>query len=346
MILMNSKLKVLLTGASGTVGYEILKQLHQQKDRFEITVFDLYNRRTRKLFSKFKKDIHFVYGNITNNEDIASVCVDKDFVIHIAAIIPPVADDKPELAHKVNTIGTMNLVRNLENLSPNAFFLYSSSISVYGDRLINPSIYINDPILPSLGDEYAKTKIAAEEIITTSNLKWSIFRLTAIMGSHKISKLMFHMPLATSMEICTPADTGRAFVNALSHKDEISGKLFNLGGGESCRTTYQNFLHRSFKIFGLGKVDFPANSFAEHNFHCGFYQDGDDLEKILKFRQDNLESYYKNEESKVSKLQRAATMLFKTIIKNRLIKQSEPLEAIRNFNQALINRFFKKTNTI
>lgn len=340
---MNSKIKVLLTGASGTVGYEILKQLHQQKDRYEICVFDLDNRKTRKLFSKFKNDINIEYGDIANNEDVVKACVDKDFVIHIAAIIPPLADDNPELAYRVNTVGTMNLVRNIERLSPNAFFLYSSSISVYGDRLKNPNIYITDPILPSLGDEYAKTKIAAEEIITTSKLRWSIFRLTAIMGGHKISKLMFHMPLATSMEICSPADTGRAFVNALSNTNKISGKLFNLGGGESCRCTYKEFLLRSFKIFGLGNVDFPDHSFAEHNFHCGFYQDGDDLEEILKFRQDSLESYLKNEENKVSGLQRAVTMLFKGIIKNRLIKQSEPLEAIRKSNQELINRFFVKT---
>lgn len=339
---MSSKIKVLLTGASGTVGYEILKHLHQQKDRFEITVFDLDNSKTRKMFSKFKKEIQIKYGDISNNEDIARVCSYKDFVIHIAAIIPPLADDNPELAYRVNVIGTTNLVRNLEKLSPHAFLIYSSSISVYGDRLLNPDIYINDLILPSLGDEYAKTKIEAEGVIATSKLEWSIFRLTAIMGNHKVSKLMFHMPLATSMEICSPADTGRAFVNALSHKDEISGKIFNLGGGESCRCLYSDFLKRSFKIFGLGKVDFPENSFADHNFHCGFYQDGDALEKILKFRRDNLESFYKNEESKVSAFQRTATSFFKGIIKNRLIKQSEPLEALRKSNQELIDRFFKK----
>ncbi len=61
---MNPKLKILLTGASGTVGYEILKQLHQQKDRFEITVFDLDNRKARKMFSKFKNDIQMIFIKI------------------------------------------------------------------------------------------------------------------------------------------------------------------------------------------------------------------------------------------------------------------------------------------
>jgi nucleoside-diphosphate-sugar epimerase len=261
-------------------------------------------------------------------------------VIHIAAIIPPLADDLPELAHRVNTIGTENIVRNIEKHSPKAFFVYSSSISVYGDRLKDPNIYIGDPILPSLGDEYAKTKIAAEHIITTSKLEWSIFRLTAIMGGHKISKLMFHMPLPTYMEICTPADTARAFVNAIENKEKISGKIFNLGGGENCRCTYLEFLDRSFKIFGLGEVNFPEKSFAEQNFHCGYYADGDDLEKILKFRRDSLESYFKNEEAKVSGIQRAVTSCIKGIVKNRLVKQSEPLEAFHKGHVELSNRFF------
>jgi nucleoside-diphosphate-sugar epimerase len=341
---MNTKAKVLLTGASGTVGYEILKQLHHQKDRYEITVFDVNTSRVRKKITKFANDINIIYGDISKNDDIAKACHDKDYVIHIAAVIPPLADDMPELAHSVNTIGTENLVRNIEKYSPKAFFVYSSSISVYGDRLKDPHIYINDPILPSLGDEYAKTKIAAEEIITTSKLEWSIFRLTAIMGGHKISKLMFHMPLPTYMEICTPADTARAFVHAIENKEKISSKIFNLGGGESCRCTYLEFLDRSFKIFGLGEVNFPEKSFAEHNFHCGYYADGDDLEKILKFRRDSLESYFKNEEAKVSGIQRAVTSCIKGIVKNRLVKQSEPLEAYHKSHLELSKRFFVNTD--
>jgi nucleoside-diphosphate-sugar epimerase len=339
---MKTKTNVLLTGASGTVGYEILKQLHQQKDKYDITVFDINSKNTRNKFSKFNDDITVVYGDISRDEDISDICKNKDFVIHIAAVIPPLADEKPELAYRVNTIGTINLVRGLERFSPKAFLLYSSSISVYGDRIKKPLILVTDPILPSLGDEYAKTKIAAEEIITNSKLEWSVFRLTAIMGGHQVSKLMFHMPLATPLEICTPEDTGRAFVNALEQKAKISRKVFNLGGGETCRCLYSEFLSRSFKIFGLGDVNFPPNSFAEHNFHCGYYEDGDNLEKILKFRQDNLDSYFKNEESKVSALQKAITMCLKGVIKKRLVKQSEPLEALHNEDKEMIKRFFIK----
>jgi nucleoside-diphosphate-sugar epimerase len=337
---MENKTRILLTGASGTVGYEVIKQLYRQRDKYEITVFGTHSKRSSKHLSPFKDGIQIVYGNISSYEDVKVACSDKDFVIHLAAIIPPLADEKPELAFNVNTTGTENLVRNLELLSPNTFFLYSSSISVYGDRLKTPMIKVGDPLIPSEGDEYAKTKIKAEQIIRDSKLNWSIFRLTAIMGNHKVSKLMFHMPLDTSMEIATPEDTARAFVLAIDNQRQISKKIFNLSGGESCRTTYKELLSGSFEIFGLGKLNFPAKAFAEKNFHCGFYEDGDDLENILHFRKDTLQDYYSIEKRKVSTLQKGLTYLVKMPVKRFLLKKSEPYQAFNTDDTKMMQRYF------
>ena len=44
-------------------------------------------------------------------------------------------------------------------LSRYSFFVYSSSISVYGDRLQNPNIKVTDSLLPSQGDEYAAVRL-------------------------------------------------------------------------------------------------------------------------------------------------------------------------------------------
>ena len=268
------------------------------------------------------------------------VCYDKDVVIHLAAIIPPLADEKPELSYQVNVLGTENLINLLELHSPNAFFLYSSSISVYGDRLHNPMITIQDTINPSEGDEYAKTKILAEKIIQNCKLDWSIFRLTAIMGGHKISKLMFHQPLKTSLEIASPEDTARAFANAMDKQEQLSKKIFNLGGGENCRIIYDDFLSNSFKIFGLGKLDFLPKTFAEKNFHCGFYEDGYVLDNILNFRKDTLTNYFENEKSKVSLFKKAIISIFNKPIKKYLQRQSEPLAAYVDQDMKMIQHYF------
>lgn len=330
---------VLLTGASGTVGSEVLHQLADRDDVF-LTVFDLNTEKNKELFKPYLTKAKFVFGDISNPENVEKVAKGKDVVIHLSAIIPPLADDNPELAYKVNVLGTKNLIQAIEEHSPHAFFMYSSSISVYGDRVEHPNIRVGDPLVPSEGDEYALTKLECEKMIQESSLRWTIFRLSAIMKNHKISKLMFHMPLDTTIEICTPEDTARAFVNGMEKQKELAYGIFNLGGGKHATTTYRAFLKRSFRIFGLGKLDFSPNAFATKNFHCGYYADGDELEEIVHFRQDDLESYFAKVKKGVNSFIRFITKIFSFSIKKQLENTSEPLQAIKNKDKRLIRRFF------
>ncbi len=338
---MKPKLRILLTGASGAVGHEVLRKLILQKELIDITVFDFKSTHSQKILSPCKNDARVIFGDITKYDDVRKVAAGVDVVIHLAALIPPLADDLPEQAFQVNTRGTENLVRNLEQHSPDAFFLYSSSISVYGDRVENPLIKVGDNLTPSEGDYYATTKIKAEQIIAESRLKWSIFRLTAIMGQHKISKLMFHMPLVTPLEICTMEDAGRAFVMAIEKRDLLTGKIFNLGGGKNCRTTYKDFLDRSFGIMGLGRCDFPVKAFADKNFHCGLYEDGDDLDAILHFRRNSLNDYFGELKKSVPPWRKIITSVFKKQVKYYLLKKSEPFQAYIKGDARMIGHYFR-----
>ena len=335
------KKKILLTGASGTVGKEVLSQLIDF-DCYEISIVARKQALKQKELKNLINKVAIINCDLSKSKDFLKINEKFDVVIHLAAIIPPLADEKPKLAEAVNTSGTINLIKRLEKVSPNAFFMYSSSISVYGDRLDSPNIKVSDPLSISFGDEYAKTKINAEKAIINSTLSWTIFRLSAIMGinNHKMSGLMFHMPLDTSIEICTPSDTARAFANGIEKQIDLQKQIFNLGGGEKCRTTYKEFLEKNFELNGLGKPNFPLKTFAEKNFHCGFYADGNVLEEITKFRKDTLIDYYKMNEESIPFFQKKSASLLKKVIKYFIQKQSEPLKAFREKDQQLMNRFF------
>lgn len=135
---MEPKLSILLTGASGSVGIEVLRQL-QLSGKYRITAFELRTSVSVKALSVFRDAVEIIYGDITIAEDVESASKGKDVVIHLAALIPPVADEKPELAYRVNVGGTANLIQTLEEHSPKAFLLYSSSVSIYGDRVAEPN---------------------------------------------------------------------------------------------------------------------------------------------------------------------------------------------------------------
>lgn len=341
---MENRKCILITGAAGTVGSALLKQILQFENDYEVTVFDIGSRKTQKEFAKYKGRINCIYGDITDPDDIEAACMYQDVVVHLAAIIPPLADKKTGLAHRVNVIGTQNIIRALEIYSPGAFLCFSSSISVYGDRLEDPQISVNDTLNCSDGDYYAQTKIEAEALLRNSRLDWTIFRLTAIMGvnNHKVSPIMFHVPLDTCIEIATPEDTARAFLHAINKRSHLIGKTFNLSGGMACRTTYKEFLKRSFTLFGLGKLNFPANAFAKRNFHCGYYKDGDDLENLIHFRNDTLESYFTKVKRAIPGIQRFFTQIFRPAIKKGLLRHSDPRNALRKKNISLVQRFFGK----
>jgi len=338
---MKDLIKVLLTGASGTVGIEVLRQLVLQED-VKLTVFDKKTRRATKLFGPFNDRLNIIYGDLCNADDLKQIPDDIDVAIHLAAIIPPLADENPGLTYQVNVEGTKRIIDLLEKKSPRVFLLYSSSISVYGDRLSNPYITVSDPLQPSDGDVYARTKIEAEELIQNSKLDWSIFRLTAIMKNHKISKLMFHMPLSTMLEICTPKNVAKAFVGAINRRDVLSRRIFNLGGGAECCITYEKFLEKSFILFGLGVLNFPPFSFARRNFHCGILKDGDVLENILHFRSDTLDTYFAETKRSISFFTRFGCTLFRVLIKKGLLRQSEPFKAFNTKDNLLLMHFFLK----
>ncbi len=334
--------KILLTGATGAIGSEVLRQLHATNKSYTLTVLVRDSQHTKRVLRPYSDTINVIYGDITNRDSVTKAVQDQDIVIHLAAIIPTVENDNEALVHNVNVGGTENIVRCMEIECPNALLLFSSSIAIYGDRIKNPDIRISDTPKGLEHDTYAKTKVEAETIITSSKLNWSIFRLTAIMGigNHKLSGMMFHVPLETPFEICTVRDTARAFVHAIDQTEALTGKVFNLGGGASCRITYFDFLSNAFKAFGLGKVNFPKYAFATQNFHCGHYLDGDELEALLHFRSDDIASYFKRFDASVPGAQRFFTLPFRGPVKWFLLQLSEPYKAYKKRNQERIKFFF------
>lgn len=332
-------MKIMLTGAAGNIGLEALKCLISNKH--DVTVLELDNKKNRKKLKPFSDLIKIVYGSINDDVLIQELVEGQDAIIHLAAIIPPLADRLPKLTEQVNYEGTNNIIKAIKTQKKMPTLIFSSSISVYGDRVDDCWIKVGDPLKPSVGDHYAQIKIKTEELIQRSAIPYTIFRLTGIMGYPTTDPLMFHMPLATKIEFASNVDTGFAFAAALDHLDELKGHIYNLGGGEKFRITYQAFLSEMLSIYGLDYRYLNDKSFANQNFHCAYYADSDVLNDILHFQRDNLNSYYQRVKDKTNPLIKMINRLLSKPIIYFLQIKSEPLQAKKQNNTELIERFFK-----
>lgn len=323
-------MKILLTGAFGNVGLSTLKELLKQG--YEVSVFELNNRKNRKIAKKFKGKIKTIWGDIRNSDDVEKVVVRQDLVIHLAAIIPPLADKKPDLAESVNVGGTSNILNAIKKSPIKPKLIFTSSIAVYGDRRYDPMIKLTDILNPSKGDFYATTKITAENLIKQSGVKYAIFRLTYITSTDKLEMdpLMFHMPLDTCIEICDTKDVGLALVNAIECKD-VWDETFNIAGGKSCRTTYREYINVMMEIFGLGRNFLPEQAYEEKDFHCGF-MDTSKSQNLLKYQKHSLDDYYQEVKKKVG-YKKYFMRVVKNFIRLNLLKQSEPYRRMKFFKR-------------
>ena len=84
---------VLLTGAFGNVGQRTLELLLQKG--YFVRCFDLKNPRNSAIETRLKQLGKFetVWGDIRDKKTIDEIVKGIDYIIHLAAIIPPLAMD-------------------------------------------------------------------------------------------------------------------------------------------------------------------------------------------------------------------------------------------------------------
>jgi nucleoside-diphosphate-sugar epimerase len=318
------KLKILLTGASGTVGKDVFNELLKRNDEYKVSLFLRGSKKNRKNFQKFINTSTIYWGSLHNFNEVEQAVSGQDVIIHLAAVIPDIAMDNPELARKTNIEGTKNLVSAMLKQDPTPKLIFTSSVAIYGDRLKNPIIKITDEIDVNTDEVYAQTKVQCEKMIKESGLIYSIFRLSYCVSTDiiKVRPLMYHMPLETSVEVIHTKDVATALVNAIK-TDVVWGKTFNLAGGNTCQISFRENLNDLLEIMGFGRNFFPDEAFAKDNFHCGFYDSAEmeENQKLLNFQNHTLEDFY-SEVKKWIRFKRHLIPLVRPILRWLLLKKS------------------------
>ncbi len=89
------KKKILLTGASGTVGKEIFKELLSRANEYEVSLFLRGSPKNKKLFKHYVDRIKIFWGTLQNFAEVKEAVNGQDVVLHLAAALPDVEFKNP-----------------------------------------------------------------------------------------------------------------------------------------------------------------------------------------------------------------------------------------------------------
>jgi nucleoside-diphosphate-sugar epimerase len=224
-------MRVLVTGGLGRLGTTICETLINEG--FQVRIFDLDNAENRKnarlLYDK--AEIH--WGDIIDADSVRGALEGIDIVVHMAAVLPPVAGQRPELATRVNIGGTRILVNLLKEKRPAIPLIFTSSAAVFGPTPAAMEPISADRNEPKPEGIYGMTKLRAENIIKASGIEHVILRLSATMYlifRTSDLKRMFTVPLNNRVEYCHPDDTALAIVNAIRRFEAVKGKTLQVLG--------------------------------------------------------------------------------------------------------------------
>ncbi|MFZ5376081.1 MAG: SDR family oxidoreductase [Patescibacteria group bacterium] len=182
---MSEKIPLAVTGTNGLVGSRFITDF---ADRYDVLSLDRNN------------PIQPV--DITDSEVVEAVLRDSkaEFLVHFAAFTDVNAawrqqGDKNGLAYQVNVAGTNNLVSACEKFGKR--LIHVSTAYVFDGNSIDQ---YRETDTPHAIEWYGQTKLWAEEIIQSSTIPWTIFRIDQPFASQPHQKLDIAHRLASGLQ--------------------------------------------------------------------------------------------------------------------------------------------------
>ncbi len=301
------KSSILITGAGGEVGSELIKVLSKQKN-INIVTLDLHPLESE--VSDYVNDK--ITGNILDDNLLEQINLEFEIkeIYHLAAVLSTRAELSPKIAHDVNINGTINMLelalKQSKTQNKKIKFFFPSSIAVYGvmdkkhiyteEESLNPiTIYgANKLYAEKLGIYYSKYYDQLSN--NTSFIDFRSLRFPGLISAHTmpsggtsdfIPEMWHNIKNNNSYECFVSENSKIPFlampdainaINTLMNAEKTSSRIYNV---TSFNPSAQEF-------FELIKKDYPKSKLT--------YNINDVRQKIVDSWPSNIDDSLANKE--------------------------------------------------
>jgi nucleoside-diphosphate-sugar epimerase len=211
---------ILVTGATGFLGREVVRQLQNTEYAFKCLIHTPGKERVLKI-----SDSQIVYGDLLNRNSLDAMLMGIDIIINIAGTSP--FGEHSNVYRRVNVGSTLNLIERSESANVKRF-IHISAVSSSNDS--------SSPFL--------RSKFLSEKVVTKSSLEFTILRFAHVYGpedrflnySAALLKLLpIKILYGDSEALLQPIhiqDVGKLILQSM-YDNSFTGKEIDLVGPES-----------------------------------------------------------------------------------------------------------------
>jgi len=300
--------KVLVTGAAGTIGSSVIKYLLSE-GKYEITAVDLKNAKVYKKLKRYRKRVNVVYGDVIDRTLIENLVKEHDIVMHFATCMPPLAEYKKQLVNIIEYNSLENIVKAINYYNPKCHLIYASTTSLYGpkdSKSVKSEVNIGD------FDFYADAKYKCEKLISKKLKEYTIVRVPLVLGNLNEDSFIYNVLGKSQIEVITKEDAAYAFVKVIDEKSTLNKKIINIGGGATCRCSFNYLMTNILKYHGLTFNYIFNYLFVAKNYYSPYLSDSDASNELLGYKNDSLQSYFMRQKRR-SKKRKVALLMGKIL---------------------------------
>jgi UDP-glucose 4-epimerase len=222
---------VTITGGAGNLGRQVARLLAARG--YHVRLFDLpeidYD------FATGQSGLEVTSGDLRDHATLSRACAGAEWVVHLAAIMPPVSETNQNLARTVNIEGTQAL---LAVMPVEAKLVLASSVATYGVaqmEFVGPD-HPQRPI-----DFYGQTKVQNERDVLASGRPAALLRISGISVPALLEiPCPWFFTRDQKVEFIHLHDAALAVANCVDNAAAL-GHVWQIAGGSAWRKTGQGY---------------------------------------------------------------------------------------------------------